>query len=61
MGAVWRGPLLRRTLALTQLFGLDMLFSAGCGAILGAVALLAYSFPPAHYTCLVYASPLSTM
>jgi len=53
---IWRGVLLRRTLTVGRLYALDMFFAASCGAVLGAVALLAYDFRPSHYTCLIYAS-----
>ncbi len=53
---IWRGILLRRQLTLAQLDGLDLFFAAGCGTVLGSVAVLAFDFPPSHYICLVYAS-----
>ena len=56
MGLIWRGVLIRRKVSPAGLFGLDMFFAAGCGTVLGVVALLAYNFSPAHYTCLIYAS-----
>jgi serine/threonine-protein kinase len=54
LALLWRGILMRRTLAVRQLDQLDMFFAIGCGVTLGAVALLAYDFPPSHYVCLIY-------
>jgi eukaryotic-like serine/threonine-protein kinase len=56
MALIWRGVLVRRALTITALYGLDLLFSVGIGFALGAVAVLAWDFPPSHYTCLIYAS-----
>jgi serine/threonine-protein kinase len=53
---IWRGVLMRRTLSILKLYGFDMVFSGGCGIVLGAIAILAWDFPPSHYTCLIYAS-----
>ncbi|MBA2543582.1 MAG: serine/threonine protein kinase [Deltaproteobacteria bacterium] len=54
LAVIWRGVLVRRTLAFGQLYGLDMFFAAGCGVTLSVVAVLAYDFQPAHYVCLIY-------
>ncbi len=54
LAVIWRGILVRRVLALPALYGFDMFFSVGCGTILGAVAVLARDFQPAHYVCLIY-------
>jgi serine/threonine-protein kinase len=56
MALIWRGVLVRRRLTVGQLFGLDVFIVGGCGTCLGVVAVLAYDFSPAHYTCLIYAS-----
>jgi serine/threonine-protein kinase len=56
IAVIWRGVLLRRTLTAGQLYALDLFFASGCGTALAAVALLAYEFTPAHYTCFMYAS-----
>ena len=56
MAFIWRVLLARRTLTLNQLFGIDLFYAAGSGTLLGAAALLAYDFPPAHYCCLIYGS-----
>jgi eukaryotic-like serine/threonine-protein kinase len=56
MAAIWRGVLLRRTLTLAQLYGLDMFYAAGSGLALGAGAMLAYDFKASHYVSLIYAA-----
>jgi len=55
MAAIWRGLLVRRTLTVRHLDGLDLFFSAGSGLLLGAAVLFVPEFPPAHYVSMVYA------
>ena len=56
MAFIWRAILLRKTLTVSQLYGLDLFYAAGIGVVLGATALLASDFTPSHYVCLVYAA-----
>ncbi|MBS1120123.1 MAG: serine/threonine kinase [Deltaproteobacteria bacterium] len=56
IAVIWRAILLRQRLSAGKLYALDLFFAAGCGAVLASVTLLAYDFPPAHYTCFMYAS-----
>jgi serine/threonine-protein kinase len=56
MAFIWRGVLVRNAkLSLSMLYGFDTFYSIASGAILGAVAVCAYDFSPAHYVCLIYA------
>ena len=56
MAFIWRGLLVRRTLSINALFVIDLVYGTASGLVLGAVACLAFDFPPSHYTCLIYAS-----
>jgi serine/threonine-protein kinase len=54
MAFIWRGVLLRRKLAIAQLYALDTFYAAASGAVLGTAALCAWNFSPSHYVCLIY-------
>ena len=56
MAILWRVFLIRRTLSVRALFGLDVFYAIGIGGWFAAAALLAKDFRPAGYTTLMYAA-----
>jgi hypothetical protein len=56
MAFIWRALLLRRPLAVTTLYRLDLLYSLGIGASFGASAYLQYDMRASGYLSLVYAT-----
>jgi eukaryotic-like serine/threonine-protein kinase len=56
MAILWRVFLIRRTLSVRALFGLDVFYAIGIGGWFAASALLARDFRPAGYTTLMYAA-----
>jgi len=56
MAILWRVFLIRRTLSVRALFGLDVFYAIGIGGWFAASALLAKDFRPAGYTTLMYAA-----
>ena len=55
MAVIWRGILVRRTLSVSTLYTLDLVYAAGSGLVIGAAALFASDYTPSHYVCLIYA------
>ena len=56
MALLWRVVLVRRTLSVWALYGLDVLYAAGIGSAFAASAVLAKDLRPAGYTTLMYAA-----
>jgi serine/threonine-protein kinase len=56
MMAIWQVPLVRRTLSVTALYRLDIIYAAGIGTAFAVSAALAAEFHPAGYTTLMYAA-----
>ncbi len=54
MAFLWRGLLLRRTLAFAQLHAIDLTYSIGTNACIATCAVISYDFRPAAYVCLLY-------
>jgi serine/threonine-protein kinase len=56
MAAIWRGLLVRRTLAVAALYRIDLVYAACIGVAFGGSAVLAEELRPAAYASLVYGS-----
>jgi serine/threonine-protein kinase len=56
LGVIWRGVIVRRTLSIHQLYGIDLLYMGATGLFFAASTTLAYDFPPASYSNLLYTS-----
>ena len=51
---IWRGVIARRKLSIAQLYRIDLFYMATTGLFFGASTTLAYDFPPAGYSNLLY-------
>ena len=56
MAVIWRVVLVRRTLSVWALYGLDVVYAVGIGSAFAISALLAKDLRPAGYTTLMYAA-----
>ncbi|MEO7729379.1 MAG: serine/threonine-protein kinase [Kofleriaceae bacterium] len=56
MAALWRVVLVRRTLSVWALYGLDVVYAAGIGGAFAVSAVLAKDLRPAGYTAVMYAA-----
>ncbi|MEO8703803.1 MAG: serine/threonine-protein kinase [Kofleriaceae bacterium] len=54
MAVIWRGVLVRRTVTVEGLYGLDVVYAICIGAAFALAAVLAYPLRPAAYASLVY-------
>ena len=56
MALLWRVVLVRRTLSVWTLYGLDVVYAAGIGTAFAVSAVLAKDLRPAGYTAVMYAA-----
>jgi eukaryotic-like serine/threonine-protein kinase len=55
MAVLWRAGLVRRKLAIDQLYAIDAFYAIGTSTIIATAAVVSHDQRPAVYTCLLYA------